>query len=344
MKILNLKGSAIILLIMLAASCSEKNIDKASPVICVDIEDAEPFKNAITAMNVINLKDSLSEHFPGDISKLEWKGDSIFILDRFRDNGLYVYNQSGELIGSFVNRGNGPEEYLRLVDFCVTPQNVILLDSYAKANSICLDRQLAFVSKNEIENGTEHIAMVGEDVCWFDKGNNTSGEQNDKLVYCTGGRRTSVLTIPEEIEDFNFQSFNVFVPASGDTILYLPPTEPRIFKCSDAKAEIFCEFDFKGRWPDYANVDRANALGFIKKLGSEGMIHQTNLISSGDDIVYTFHAGEDFYILLFKYSDISQQRLLKLTKEEIEQSGYPVCLKNGALVFATPDRLVLAGI
>ena len=90
----------------------------------VNLDDALPLKEAASSINVLMLNDSLSSHFPGNINKIEWMGDSILILDSWKDPGLYLYNSEGVLVNSYTKRGNGPDEFVGIVDFNVVPSGV----------------------------------------------------------------------------------------------------------------------------------------------------------------------------------------------------------------------------
>lgn len=98
------------------------------------------------------LNDSLSEHFPGDMTKVKWTGNSILVLDSWKDPGLYQYDSEGLLINSFTNRGNGPGEFVRVVDFNVTSSGIILLDTYSESQRLFLDKNLSFLYKKMQKN------------------------------------------------------------------------------------------------------------------------------------------------------------------------------------------------
>ena len=55
----------------------------------------------ILSIDVLILNDYLSNHLPGNITKLEWMGDSILILDSRKDPGLYLYDSEGTLVNSY---------------------------------------------------------------------------------------------------------------------------------------------------------------------------------------------------------------------------------------------------
>ena len=116
-----------------------------SGMISVNLNDALPLKEAALSIDVLILNDSLSNHLPGNITKLEWMGDSILILDSRKDPGLYLYDSEGTLVNSYTKRGNGPNEFVGIVDFNVIPLGVVLLDTYSTSQRIYLDQNFTFL-------------------------------------------------------------------------------------------------------------------------------------------------------------------------------------------------------
>ena len=120
-----------VILIPIIVSCTNVQIKKSSYTVDVDLGNAISLKEETSSLEVMCLNDSLSEHFPGDMTKVKWTGNSILVLDSWKDPGLYQYDSEGLLINSFTNRGNGPGEFVRVVDFNVTSSGIILLDHTA---------------------------------------------------------------------------------------------------------------------------------------------------------------------------------------------------------------------
>lgn len=131
------------------------------------------------------LNDSLSEYFPGDMTKVKWTGNSIPVLDSWKDPRLYLYNSEWHLINSFTNRGNGPGEFVRVVDFNVTSSEIILLDRYSASQRLFLYKNLAFLYKKDAEEQSSHFFLEEskDGGVWYDRGNVVYGENKNKLIY-----------------------------------------------------------------------------------------------------------------------------------------------------------------
>lgn len=323
-------------------SCTNKQPEVNTPSIEIKLSDALPLKETISNIHVTMFQNSSAAHFPGNLSKVVLRGDSIFVMDNWKDPGIYLYNSEGMLTNSYTKKGNGPDEFIGIVDFNVMPDKAILLDTYATSQRIFLDRSLSFLHKEEAEEQAEHFHTVGSDgSVWYDRGNVAYGENQDKLIHTNGKSRKAVLPIPQDIKNVTFASPNVFAEIANDTILYLPTVEPRLYKCHNGQAEIFCELDFEDLWPDFANDGKnENPLDLMRRISEEGKVYSTNMLSNGNDIAVTFFCKDTFYILMLRYDNLSANKLYKVNKEDLESLGTLVTMADGSLIFGTLEKLL----
>ena len=333
----------VMMMTLMILSCNQKSSVIENGIISVNLDDAQPLKNAATAIDVIMLNDSLSSHFPGNITKLEWMGDSMLILDSWKNPGLYLYDSEGMLVNSYTQRGSGPADFAGIVDFNVIPSGIVLLDTYSASKRIFLDRNFSFLYKNDAEAQVYHFFSEGDshDGVWYDRGNIAYGPNKDKLIYVDGESRKSVLPIPHDIANVTFASYNVFAGVLNDTVLYLPAVEPRIYKCYDGQAEIFCELDFHGLWPDFSNVNKNNPLELMRRIVDDGKIYSTNMLSDGNDVAVSFFCKEDFYVMKFGYDNLHSYELYKVDKKTMKSLGTLVAMKDNSLVFGEPGKLLM---
>lgn len=333
---------ACIMMSLMILSCTKRGSDMKSGKISVSLDDALPLKEAALSIDVLMLNDSLSSHFPGNITKLEWMGDSILILDSWKDPGLYLYDSEGALVNSYTKRGNGPNEFVSIVDFNVIPSGVVLLDTYSTSQRIYLDQNFTFLYKDDAEAQANHFFCESGNSggVWYDRGNVAYGPNKDKLIYVDGDSRKPVLPVPREVENVTFASYNVFARVSNDTILYLPAVEPRIYKCHGGQAEVLCELDFNNLWPDFSDVKKDNPLDLMRSIAEDGKIYSTNMLSDGNDVAVSFFCKDDFYVMKFRYDDLSAHKLFKVDKNTLESLGTLVSMKDGCLFLGEPGKLL----
>lgn len=335
--------AVVMMMSLMILSCTTREPVMENGIISVNLDDARPLKEAATSVDVIMLNDSLSSHFPGNITKLEWMGDEILILDSWKNPGLYLYDSEGVLVNSYTQRGDGPADFVGIVDFNVVPSGIVLLDTYSTSKRIFLDRNLSFLSKDDAEHQAYHFFCKdgSSGGVWYDRGNVAYGSVKDKLIYVDGDSRKSVLPVPHDIENVTFASYNVFAGVLNDTVLYLPAVEPRIYKCYDGQAEIFCELDFQGLWPDFSGLDKNNPLELMRHIVDDGKIYSTNMLSDGNDVAVSFSCKDDFYVMKFRYDNLHSYQLYKVDKETMKSLGALVAMKDNCLVFGEPGKLLM---
>lgn len=125
---------SIILILFLLIGCKPSNkADKVGEynLIHLKVSDKEPkglvdtllFENS----EIIKLQ-TTDESIFGEISRLYVVDDLIFILDRYLGK-ILIFNRDGDFINTIHNIGNGPKEYLSIVDFCINKEEkqIVLL-------------------------------------------------------------------------------------------------------------------------------------------------------------------------------------------------------------------------
>lgn len=325
--------------------CSHESNNESGTVIKISVSDAEDLSKAAKEISVLKLTDSLGEHFPGDMSKVVYFGDSMIVLDTWKDPGVYVYDGEGMLVRAYTKRGNGPEEFDNIVDMWVTPTAVSLLVNFPNSQIINLDRNLNFVNKTVAQPQSQHFALGG-DGAFFDRGNNAYGGNSDKLIYISStGKKEDKLSISPEIENITFTSPSVFARMGGDTVVYLPPLEPLLYFCVGDETELACQLDFGSAWPEFSvRTDRVNLMDLMQKIVGDGKIYSTNLVADGNDIAVTFFKDDDYYIALIDKNDMSSPRLFRLSTEIHDDIGDLVAIRYGDLVFGVPGQLLTVSL
>ena len=338
-----MKHFVLMIMSLLVLSCTEGGEDMEGNVISVNLDDALSLKEAALSINGVTLNDSLSSHFPGEITKVGWMGDSILILDSRKDPGIYLYDSEGMLVNSYTERGNGPKDFVHIVDFNVIPSGIVLLDTYSTSKRIFLSRDFSFLHKEDAEAQANHFFCASGNFggVWYDRGNVAYGSNKDKLIYVVESTRKSVLPVPNDIENVTLASYNVFARVLNDTVLYLPAVEPRIYKCYDGQAEVLCELDFQGLWPDFSDMKKEHPLELMRNIVNNGKIYSTNMLSEGNDVVLSFFCKDDFYVMKFRYDDLQSHKLFKVDKKTLESLGALVAMKDGCLVFGEPGQLLM---
>lgn len=66
----------------------------------------------------------------GEINKIEFMSDGIYILDRYKTKSLKKFTSTGEFICQIGSYGEGPHEYVQPTDYAITYNEVIVYDQF----------------------------------------------------------------------------------------------------------------------------------------------------------------------------------------------------------------------
>ncbi len=332
----------VVVLAGIAYACTNnKESESETKAVEVDLNKALPLTENVQSVDVMTLKDSETGHLPGHLSKVVFDRDSIFVMDMFKDRGLYVYNSDGNIINSFVNKGEGPEEFLNIRDFNVTSDKIILLDPHSDEKLMYLDRGLNFVRREKVEDYIFHFFYDSmNDAYWFDRGNIAHEGNDSKLIYKKGAGSKTMLRIPENLKNITFENWHSFAELSGDSLLYMPTTENVIYLCGSDSTEPLYRLDFKGKWYEFKKGDRnEGTVNLWDRIAEEGYVNTLDILSDGRNVLHTFNSGDRHYVLIVN-TDTYVSHLYYLTEEEHENLGDAVAYHKGQIIFGVPGKLV----
>ena len=332
---------AVLLTGFMSACTNSKESESEIKAVEVDLNKALPLTENVQSVDVMTLKDSETGHLPGHLSKVVFRRDSIFVLDMFKDNGLYVYDSDGKIINSFVNKGEGPEEFQIVWDFNVTPNNIILFDYRSDEPFIFLDRNLNFLRRDKVGDCKDHFFYDSKnDSWWFDRGNYAYDGSDSKLIYKKGSGSKTMLKIPENLKNITFANWHSFAELSGDSLLYMPTTENAVYLCEPDNAKPLYCLDFKDKWYEFKKGDRnEGTVNLWDRIAEEGYVNTLDILSDGRNVLHTFNSGDRHYVLIVN-TDTYASRLYYLTEEEHENLGDAVAYHKGQIIFGVPGKLV----
>lgn len=128
----------ILILIIVFSSCNDnkRQISNDYQIQEIKIQVNEGILNATEIIDSANyfLLNSDMENLIGEISKIQYKNDKIFILDSKHAKSLFIYNSHGEFLTCIKNHGKGPGEFLSIIDFNINnfENTVDILDEKQK--------------------------------------------------------------------------------------------------------------------------------------------------------------------------------------------------------------------
>lgn len=148
-----MKKLFILLLITFFACSKEKRINQNIDKLIVDVSVAEDKVNLSELIKsnyaVVSLE-TKDESIIGGIDKILTTSDFIFVLDIFSTEALYMFNKKGEFIRKIGEKGDGPTEYTKPLDFIINENEITILD-----NSVFLvsyEFNGRFINKEKLED------------------------------------------------------------------------------------------------------------------------------------------------------------------------------------------------
>lgn len=127
-----MKYVIINIVIVLFSTCSinsqSNEIIKNENILEIDMSNFEKYKptpNLILSVDYVPLE-TKSNCLIGEISKLIYHDEKIFVGDFRYSNAIFIFNKTGQYINKIDRLGKGPGEYIYLSDFDVNNNNIYI--------------------------------------------------------------------------------------------------------------------------------------------------------------------------------------------------------------------------
>jgi hypothetical protein len=198
-----------VFLIFVCYSCSLKNKTSDNDNVCYLEDKSELLSPKDLFSNVTFLPLETNDDFLiGRINKIVKTDSLYYILDK-REKSIFVYSSNGMALHKIYRQGSGPDEYIDMLDFTVTKDDIVLLCSPGKL--IFIDKETLKVSKNEYKIDKTYYKKIE---LW-----------NDQILLCN--------YYAGEVDMFNIENRsreNIFKwkPLQG----YIP-NDLAFYKCND---------------------------------------------------------------------------------------------------------------
>jgi hypothetical protein len=183
-------------------------------------------------------------NFLGSIKKIMVFEDDLYILDRMQ-KAIFVYNCEGKLIRKICKVGNGPGEYLDIVDFTINKYNkqIEMIDgSYLRS----YDFHGNFINKEKIANekikAIHHIAIIDTSYIAF----LSLFEEDGALIYSRVAKKivSAQNLVPAWTRTkIPFQTISRFY-SNNNEIIYYEGFSNKVYQIDKSGFKIKYEWDF----------------------------------------------------------------------------------------------------
>lgn len=163
----NIRSTSLLLIIfstVVFTECTQKKtIESPEDVIVITIE-SEPNKELTFSKIVDTVLFYPLETNPqaniGLISKIIVTDSCIYTMDGFMEQCIYCFNLSGDFRFKLDNVGKGPGEYISISDFCITPDNQVVVSEKSGKKIILYDNSGGFIEEFVINFYPSGIAYL----------------------------------------------------------------------------------------------------------------------------------------------------------------------------------------
>lgn len=240
---------------------------------CVAVQDIAPY---IDKVEVVTLE-ATPKSLIGEMNKMVLRPDGAFVL--LTHTGIYVFDKTGKFLFPVGRIGEGPGEYVRASDLCLSAdgRSILVLTAYRQVLRYQADDG-KFVKTIALDPALQHscdgIAPAPNDGFYLYAGNPADANDfetpfNCLLQYDAEGKLVA-RSLPRK--DFGMQVATI-TQAAGNRYILRPQEGDNLAYRTDARGEFhpWLRIDFG---------ERAVPSGYIKKLGGSVWKHLQTFLRS----------------------------------------------------------------
>lgn len=197
----------------------------------------------------------------GDFDRLVFTQDRIYILDTFKAQSVFIFDQKGNYINKINKTGNGPDEYSRVFNIFYDnlEQTINLVDLQGKILSFDKDgREVKSINKFSL-NLFE--AQRNKEGLYVLNSNNFLSEGNHRVSVFSSTRQKMYSCFPVDPHmAFNVRRSKIELFSCAGEVLYSPGYTNDVYKITSDSAQHLYHYNFgKYTYPDEYKVSRPPA-------------------------------------------------------------------------------------
>ena len=292
---------------MLSCDQNVSTIDLALVKNTINVEAAlddlsDDFSKQIDSTWFITLK-SPEENILGQISKIIVHDNKIYALDILQAMKLNVYSMTGKYLATVSRKGKAENEYLKLVDFDVTDDRVILLDRNNESVMNFSNETYKYINSIKIVLKPSHFAVLNEGYVFQVNPFLPLKETENKSIATTdlSGNNRKYYIDAKQVNLNAGTHINVdhqFFRKDSDCALYYSVLYDYIFKCDMNGVDALYAIDF-GKY-SVPLEERLDRLKFQSSPNSDNYAYMSATPKVTDnDVFLTIIKGNDQYMILY---------------------------------------------
>lgn len=302
---MNKKGNllAIILAVWLVGCQNEKS-DPHSNIVSIDLDKMkeESINDWFENIELVPLS-STDATFMKEASKVIVSNSNFYVIDNWQ-HLVFVFDSLGNYVNSTKRlKGNGPNEYVSLIDFDIdrTNGNLHLLDAVSSKIKI-YDKEMSFINSYTIDKAVlplYYFKYLKDNLYAFYSPKSNKGEYALIFYEASGGKvlREEIPTIVKEANYLPCTVYSPFYEFNEHLLFTQKYPNNEIFKIdvNTLEVEKYLQYDFK---------EHTFHLEDIQSLDSKNLDDYTNYMEAyNKDKAFIFNKCENdrYYILSVYY-------------------------------------------
>jgi hypothetical protein len=307
-------------------SCKEKNPGQNENTVVINTNDIKSFDidSVLSFEKSIQLQDTGEDVFIGEINKIIFYGENIFVLDSRKARALFIFDSDGNHAGTIHRPGNGTGEYTSINDFQIDEDamQIIILDKNRRS-LLFYDINGNFIRHLRFNFFINGFSLYQKNKIILDKGNYISDETNKAIAIAdkADGKIIKHLFPQDDLlKNMTFSpksSLNVY----DDETCYMPSMNNCIYGIADDSLKLKYRIDFGHSWPDKSELERLkekHPVEIMKKLADSGYVLFPNMMETHQLFYLTFFYNEKNIVVLEEKSTNIKKIFIWDTDNEIE--------------------------
>ena len=242
----------ILVIVLLLCSCSDvDNLGVYEVKVPAETNQKEVLLSAFVENIRIVPLDMDDECLISQIDKVKIFKDEIYILDK-TNNAIYIYGMDGKHLRTLFKVGNGPGEYLQLMDFDIYDNQLLVLD-YGRCHILKYDCDLNYINQIQYDTYSTQI-VVNNGLIYLYNLKSRKGEDYKCSILNDRGRKVADKLIRRDHENlFNYNECNVFA-VNNEEVYISPVYDNRIYHGENLDPVYWVRFVGK-EFPNEQNVE-----------------------------------------------------------------------------------------
>ncbi|MEN6619141.1 MAG: 6-bladed beta-propeller, partial [Rikenellaceae bacterium] len=181
--------------------------------------------------------ETIAESLIAEISKIYIKDNYLYILDK-KSQKVLIFNDQGKFVRSIKNRGNGPGEYIQLIDFSLDNKGRLVLYSDIPGKIIFYSNTGDFLYEKKLKETYLSMSIVDE-LIYFQ--NLPTKKYTVTMLDLSNDKKIKLLKSLPEYNNVFLKGYSI---SSNTNIILTRRFDPLVYSISNDSVKTLYKIDF----------------------------------------------------------------------------------------------------